>query len=800
MDASEASDLIKMNLVKPALIWAFLAGLGIVSSQALVEAAAQMKTAIQNRCAAETARLRSIAEGVRVTATVPNQITVGESFEVAWEATERFPQKEPVYAVVAVEGEFRIQAPPSQHPGPYESVEPGEQHFDLPGIVALPADARGPLGIAFGAGHSRIFVPLYQPGSKLIGQFAVRPFTSGTLSIRVGLVARTGCGESLLRAADERKVKVGPGEPLIVVQDPYDTETPKRVIISNSGRYRIHVDNDRYRVFETATGAKLVDRAGYDPNFSPHERFVVASTLADRTREHGPSFEVVDLVSLELIDRPSGPVLGWTHNDAFLLDGHAWNWGAIRIRQTLISRANIGPDQSLLIFHNSGAHQTGSWDEGSSITVDLDNAVAVVEFLSQRRVIEIATGYNRYNSIDRPPSQWLHSDREVQRELDAYYAVAPAKLASGWRAREEIRFSHTVSEVIRKLPFLGSPPLPFAQVGLIEPRGPSRSAILPFAVFSHKSEIARRITPAQTFSSSEAGRRGDWRTAIASAYRGALGLGGGRFSASGLQTALDSFGLTQAPPTQKESMPYSDYAELSVLDAQQQSTPNAQLEAEEARMRARSDELVARMVGDVPALPEAFESFQGIQVLGMTTNPGCVRSTGLTSMLRGFDGVWRWQTSKGAVWLYQCVTNWGASDQGALNQVFVLDGRKKPGTVIDLLAQVEGLLGNNNISIDAAVQQGRLIANLYLDRFLVLAARAHRTIAVYDLDTAKTVLLISDAPQAELIEDVVLTADMRHAVQLNRDGQFFIHELAAGSNHLNERQMQDQKNLYTPDG
>jgi hypothetical protein len=169
-------------------------------------------------------------------------------------------------------------------------------------------------------------------------------------------------------------------------------------------------------------------------------------------------------------------------------------------------------------------------------------------------------------------------------------------------------------------------------------------------------------------------------------------------------------------------------------------------------------------------------------------------------MLRGFDGVWRWQTSKGAVWLYQCVMNWGASSQGALNQVFALDGRQKPGTVIDLLARVEGLLGDNSISIDAAVQRGRLIANLYLERFLVLAARAHRTIAVYDLDTGKTLLLISDAPQAELIEDVVLTADVRHAVQLNRDGQFFVHELASGRTVLQGRQVDDEIIIFSPEG
>src|SRR5262245_49923428 len=222
--------MFAMNFVKPAFSRATLIVLAMACSGPLVEVAANAETATRDRCAGEIAILQSMAVHVRITAAVPNGMSVGDTYEVTWHAAERFPQKQPVYAVVAVDGDFRIQPPPSQNPR-----DTGQQYFDLPGIVALPKDARGPLGIAFGARRSRVFVPLYQPGSKLDGQFAVRPFTTGTLSVSIGLVARTGCGERLLRPLDERTVKVHPGPPVIVVQDPYDTETPQRVIVSNSG-------------------------------------------------------------------------------------------------------------------------------------------------------------------------------------------------------------------------------------------------------------------------------------------------------------------------------------------------------------------------------------------------------------------------------------------------------------------------------------------------------------------------------------------------------------------------------------
>src|SRR6266576_6768974 len=94
--------------------------------------------------------------------------------------------------------------------------------------------------------------------------------------ISVAVVARTGCGERVLIENFDRTIDVALGAPAIVLQDRYDIEISKRILASNSGEYLSHIFDGRYRIFDVATGAKLIDRAGHNPNFSPTSRFIAA--------------------------------------------------------------------------------------------------------------------------------------------------------------------------------------------------------------------------------------------------------------------------------------------------------------------------------------------------------------------------------------------------------------------------------------------------------------------------------------------------------------------------------------------
>ena len=56
------------------------------------------------------------------------------------------------------------------------------------------------------------------------------------------------------------------------------------------------------------------------------------------------------------------------------------------------------------------------------------------------------------------------------------------------------------------------------------------------------------------------------------------------------------------------------------------------------------------------------------------------------------------------------------------------------------------------------------------------------------------------APQPGLLANVTLSEDARHVIQLNKDGQFFIHEIASGHTPLTGRVVDDEIIVYTREG
>jgi hypothetical protein len=235
----------------------------------------------------------------------------------------------PAYLVLAVPRDVRFETAPAElRRDAYGVLLP-----ELPGFMALPAGTRAPLGIQFGSEKTRALIPLHQPGSRLHGSFSVRIFDSGPHAVSAALIVRTPCGERRLSAGPDRSISVSPGDAEILVQDPYDIDAPKSILVSNNGRYLAQIFEARYRVFDLSTGVKLVDRNGFVPNFSPTSRFIVA----DVGDYDGRDFEVIDLVSREVIARPIGRYVGWIAGDSFLIDGRA-EYGTVSLRPTLISR------------------------------------------------------------------------------------------------------------------------------------------------------------------------------------------------------------------------------------------------------------------------------------------------------------------------------------------------------------------------------------------------------------------------------------------------------------------------------
>ena len=63
-------------------------------------------------CGVETSQLKRIADEVRIDIEVPSNFIAGDTIKVAWHSKKRAPIKSPVFVVVAIDGEVRIEAPP----------------------------------------------------------------------------------------------------------------------------------------------------------------------------------------------------------------------------------------------------------------------------------------------------------------------------------------------------------------------------------------------------------------------------------------------------------------------------------------------------------------------------------------------------------------------------------------------------------------------------------------------------------------------------------------------------------------
>lgn len=732
--------------------------------------------AAQSACEAETAGLRTLAQDVRIDITAPADLRSGGAVRFTWRAASRFPAKTAAFIMMAIPGEVRVEAPPLPKQGPNADAK-----ADLPGVLALPQGARGPLDITFGAGKTRLLVPLHQPRAKLAGSVDVRVFDAGALALDAAVVAKTACGERSLGTAVKREVTVAPGTPEIVVQDPFDIDVPKRIIISNSGRYRLHVFEGRYRVFELATGAKLVDRAGHNPNFSPTSRFVVA----DIGDADGRDLEVIDLVSQQVIYTAAGPFVGWANGDALLVDG-AFRMGSLTVRPTLISRppapgddAQDKPGDGLGLGAPGSCNACSSWTD-SPMTLDLDNGIVAFPDTfggGAGEVYELASGFKACcelgNAASATPSGGA-TDVRLKQLVAATYEVQPVEWKPGWNVRDGLAFSHIYDPLAERDRSFGDQEWYKAAI-------PLREQLVLHRALNQQAQSARIAGLSEGVV-----LRGDWRQSSRRA-RSANEAS----PRAAMLTELANFGVATVPPTSREAIAFAS----SPGNEETKGRYETEDKKREADITQRAKALERRLLADVPALKPHFAQRKA-GVLPAFPYEGDL-GQGKIFLADHLQGLWRWSVEGNPLWLMQLFTieGSGAFGQGAL---FLLEGqRKATGRVTNLSKALEGFWDGQ---YGSTAQQTRLKPQLFFGRYLVVALVASRAIGLYDIKTGEKLALIQDMPQADLLEDVLLSQDGRHVVQLNSDGQFFLHEIATGRMVLSGRYVDGEIILYTPEG
>ena len=706
-------------------------------------------TRSQASCGAQAADLATRTDDVELGFDSATQIRSGGGLKFHWKVPHRLPTGRAVYVVLSISGEARIEAeatPPL--PPPADKTMPTEQPDaaaddgspKLPGFIVLPPPSAGLRKIVFGAGTTRVFVALDRVDAHLSGSLTVRLYDSGVHALKSAIVAVASCGETELKVTPQQAVSVVPAAAEIVVEDPYDAAVPKTAILSNGGRYLLQAFDGYYRVFDVATGAKLIDRAGHDPNFSPTGKFVAANTGA------GDDYEIIDLLSRTPVAVVTGPFVGWSEEDAYVIGAASGSWASLSIRPTLISMPVTANDSEpsenvdgLSISEQSPEKNTPAW-EAFGLKIDADAGLVGFSRLSadtnaskKATVFDIATG------------------QEMAERSSAMFT-------KGLLARSPIHFSHIFSVSSEKT----------YNPEWAEERAKSK-VVKELSKFQVTHKHLDRVAVMNFRKSSVPSV--DWR---ASRSIGTSLDSDKNFNSLTREFARFGIALAAEVPRDEFPAPFSALRATVGIDEATSQSPQSLSQIETYK---------ARLIQEVPAAQQILKD-------GMLSDQSI-------DLSRQLEGLWRWEVNGEPLWLLEGVEGQGSGGFAEINS-WILRGQPPAGKVQSVLGDIPENYNPHVTDVDDNAVKPK--ARIFLDRYLVMGMAGPKIISVIDLKGEQPNVLIRNIPQAELLADVRLSDDAKHVIQVNSDGQFFFHDIARNKMVLAGRFVDGEILFYTPEG
>ena len=671
-------------------------------------------------CSEEERVLRELAGHVTVTLSAPNAPRVGQAISVLWSQAEtRFPNSRPTYIVFSL---------------------PDDVRFEGKNLIALPKKTRAPASITFEGDHLRAFVPLHAIGSPVQGELKIKPTKSGYLRGEYAIVTKTKCGELVLLRQEMEPIFINGGPPEVVVQNFFEVESPKRVVHSNDGRYRLDVFPQSFRVYELATGTKIVDGVGRNPNFSPGSRFV-AALVGSEDEDTGGKMSLYDLNAQRLVDfKLAGPILGWAHNDGILIEG-TYPRGELKIRQSLIDPvppsvshavkdAADNSDQEneigLVIPSESAAGRSSSAWEALRFRIEIEHGIAVLvdnSNMLRTRIWELATGY----IVTVAPDQSAF--------VLSHFGLKDLRTPSFWDPGEQLKLSHYSPEVDRILS------------GLTEQRNfPKQKSFLVSHAESGSTQQSKTAALQQN---------ADWR-----AKPIFIGNLEATTSKAGFINQISSFSLDLEPPTEPTSFVVgTKWAKQGAFSINHQPI---------FEKGVRADELEKRLLNNVPIAARYLNTLKG--------NTPCSELESGAQAWRFKDhvhGLWTWSKGSKTYWLAQMLCYW----KGALSTrtyLFVRNGRD-PATVVDLFNPLTQSLG------DVTNETLTRVRPYLMGDWLLLGSAGGSAIALVDLERPDNISYLPDLRSSSAMKQIYLSKDRRFVVQLNGDGNFYVYDAKSAS-------------------
>lgn len=170
------------------------------------------------------------------------------------------------------------------------------------------------------------------------------------------------------------------------------------------------------------------------------------------------------------------------------------------------------------------------------------------------------------------------------------------------------------------------------------------------------------------------------------------------------------------------------------------------------------------------------------------------------SLPREITGALRFITNGAPVWIlnYTCGFGGTMSGLGAYSTLLVVDfSIPQPRSVAELIVKTSTYLGasyESQQSLDTGSPSARLSQS-----FLAIWSSTSDDLLVYDVKTKQIVIELSDLPNGDLLIDAAFTEDMKHVVQMNSDGSFFVHRIEDGATVLSGRVVDGEVAVWTDD-
>jgi hypothetical protein len=667
-------------------------------------------------CNAFLAQARAAADALAVSIQGADGAKVGNPIKVAWRDSAHHPAQDMLYFVVTT---------------------PADVRFSGRGFMALAAGAKGPRGLAYGAEGARALVPLHRKtGAAEEGEISIVPYRRGTQQIAWAVVTAGGCGEHVFKQA-QRQIDVAAGSPTIVVQDRFATGAPKQRIRSLSGKYDLLIFAGHYEVDNVATGAKIVDRPGVDPNFSPTGRFIAARRPTD------DRFELLDLASGEPVDLGANQVtdglIAWARGDSYVVITGMVN-GDIQIRNVLVEGG---------VVLNHGAHDCKNctvWS-GDQVIIDVDRGFAAIGTASSAAIADLS------DRAEEPPAVDMNSDdglrlameamqrqdaatsreplRTIRQSFDSSYPAFPRL----WDLGEKLVLSHipkpnysstyTAGDRAAQARFLLHHP---AMVD-VRPTAASESAQLHGRPRSGRGSLDSRFIPATLVAS--AGSDKPASVAAEVVFE--------RIAAAGIVTTAAT----------KPDRIYVDLRRGAQFDI-------------------RTDKLAGTIVKQIQDQAVAARNL-------VKTNRSCGADDVSIDPAHVLQ-VWRWRDGVVEFWLLQTICAAGSSAYPYLQLILVRGGT--PGSAIDLMDLLRKDQ-NDDLGEHADANLLRARVSRVSDGLIAIAVPGWQVAAVIDVRSGKRVARL-DLDDGGLFAELRLTPDRGHVVQLNGDGRFFVHRAEDG--------------------